>query len=64
MTYQSVKRSAKPSHEVKFQSGQRGTDLVHRAPEGERTKIDCDETETVDQFDYFAFRLVVFAGCE
>ena len=56
--------SAKSLDEVEIDSGERRADLMHGAPDGERSEIDCGEAETVDQLDDHPLRFFIVAGGE
>ena len=57
-------RSAEPLDEVEIDSGERRADLMHRAPDGERSKIDSGEAGAVDQLDDHPLRFLIVAGGE
>jgi hypothetical protein len=58
------RRSAEPVNEVEIDSGERRADLMHRAPDGERSEIDSREAGAVDQLDDHPLRFLIVAGGE
>ena len=49
---------------MEIDSGERRADLMHRAPDGERSKIDSGEAGAVDQLDDHPLRFLIVAGGE